>query len=198
MPYWVGVHVVVVLGLGHNVLLVVVVRVIMIAVVDVPFTRHLGRSDRTVDAGHGFEHTLEGLMVKALGTHGYAVLLLVMSVLDAHVISTFALVAPAAAVIVIVDVEYIAVLHLELRVVGRLGMVELVFAMVVLAGETTARLCTLGFEALALRAVLLSRTVLSFQFDRLLRRWACTFLFWHVDLEWEQDIISLVKHFFIY
>lgn len=109
-------RVVLVVDLLHHVLLIVIARMIVIAVMAVTFPRHLRRRDRTVDARHRFQHTLQGVGVEADAA--------VLRVLDAHVVGALAL-RLVAAVIVVDDVEEIAVLHLQLGVIGRLGVVQL-------------------------------------------------------------------------
>lgn len=144
----IGVRVVLVVDLLHDVLLIVIARMVVVAVMTVALPRHLRRRDRAVDARHRLEHPLQGVGVEADAA--------VLRVLDAHVVGALAL--RLVSVVVVDDVEDVAVLHLQLGVVGRLGVVQLLLAQR-LALQGAARLGALRLEHLG--AVLLSGRVLA-------------------------------------
>lgn len=114
----IGMRIIIVVDLLHHVFLIVIARMIVIAVMAVTFPRHFRRRHRTVNAWHRLQHALQGVRVQTDAT--------VLRVLDPHVIGALAL--RSVTVIVIDDVEEITVLHLQLGIVGRLGMVQLLFA----------------------------------------------------------------------
>lgn len=151
----IGMRVILVVHLLHHVLLIVIARMVVVAVMAVAFPRHLRRRDRAVDARHRLQHPLQGVRVEADAA--------VLRVLDPHVVGALAL--RPVAVIVVDDVEDVAVLHLQLGVVGRLGVVQLLLA------QRLALQGAAGLRALRLQhfgAVLLRGRVLA-QLLRLLR-----------------------------
>lgn len=170
----IGVRVVLVVDLLHDVLLIVIARMVVVAVVAVALPRHLRRRDRAVDARHRLEHPLQGVRVEADAA--------VLRVLDAHVVGALAL-GLVPAVVVVDDVEDVAVLHLQLGVVGRLGVVQLLLAQR-LALQGAARLRALRLQHL--RAVLLGGRVLALLL-RLLRRYRGALLLRAVDLSEERS-----------
>lgn len=94
-------RIILVVDLLHHVLLIVIARMIVIAVMAVTFPRHLRRRYWAVDARHRLQHTFQGVRVQADA---------VLCVLDPHVVGTLAL--RSVAVIVVDNVEEIAILHL--------------------------------------------------------------------------------------
>jgi len=111
----IGMRVVLVVDLLHHVLLVVIARMIMVTMMAMALPRHFRRCHRTVDARHRLQHTLQRVRIEADA---------VLRILDPHVVGALAL-RLVATVIVVDDVEEIAVLHLQLGVVSRLGVVQL-------------------------------------------------------------------------
>lgn len=114
----IGMRVILVVNLLHHVLLIVIARMIVITVMAVTFPRHFRRRYRTVNAWHWLQHALQGVRIQTDAA--------VLRVLDPHVISALAL--RSVTMIVIDDVEEITVLHLQLGIIGRLGMVQLLLA----------------------------------------------------------------------
>lgn len=169
----IGVRVVLVVNLLHDVLLIVIAGVVMVAVVAVALPRHLRRRDRAVDARHRLQHPFQGVRVEADAA--------VLRVLDTHVVGALAL-RLVPAVVIVDDVEDVTILHLQLGVVGRPGMVQLLLAQR-LALQGAARLRTLRLQHLG--AVLLSGCVLAL-FLRFLRRYRGALLVGAVDLSRER------------
>jgi len=165
-------RIILVVDLLHHVLLIVIARMVVIAVMTVTFPRHLRRRYRAVDARLRLQHALQGVRVQADAA--------VLRVLDSHVIGALAL--RSVTMIVIDDVEEIAVLHLQLGIVGRLGVVELLLTQR-LALQSAAGLGT--FRLQHLDAILLRGRVLALLL--LLRRYR-GFLIGAVDL-WNERII---------
>lgn len=159
-------RIILVVDLLHHVLLIVIARMIVVAVVAVTFPRHLRRCYRAVDARHRLQHAFQGVRVQADA---------ILCVLDPHVVGTLAL--RLVAVIIVDDVEEVAVLHLQLGIIGRLGMVELLLAQRLdlqgAAGLSALRLQHL--DAILLRGRILALLLL-------LRRYRGTFLVGAVDL----------------
>lgn len=111
-------RVILVVNLLHHVLLIVIARMEVIAMMAMTFPRHLRRRYRAVDARHRLQHAFQGVRVQTDAA--------VLRVLNPHIIGALAL--RPVAVIVVDDIEEIAVLHLQLGVVGRLGVMELFLA----------------------------------------------------------------------
>lgn len=85
--------------------------------VTVTFPRHFRRCHRAINARHRLQHALQGIRIQADAA--------ILRILDPHVIGALAL--RPVTVIVIDDIEEITVLHLQFGIVGRLGMVQLLF-----------------------------------------------------------------------
>lgn len=113
----IGMRIILVVNLLHHVLLIIIARMVVIAMMTVTFPRHFRRCHRAVNARHRLQHALQGIRIQA-----YAAIL---RILDPHVIGALAL--RPMTVIVIDNVEEITVLHLQFGIVGRLGMMQLLF-----------------------------------------------------------------------
>jgi len=111
----IGMRVVLVVDLLHHVLLVVITRMIVVTMVAVTLPRHFRRCHRTIDTRHRLQHTLQRIRIEADA---------VLRILDSHVIGALAL-RLVATVIVVDDIEEIAILHLQFGVVRRLGVMQL-------------------------------------------------------------------------
>lgn len=159
----VRIYIILVVDLLHKIPLIVIAQV-----VDMMFSRHLWRRNRAVNTRHRFQHPLQGIRVQTNSA--------ILRVLNPHVVGAL---APRSVTVVVVDnVEDIAILHLQLSVVGRLRVMQLLLAQrFALQGTTSLR--TLRLEHLD--AVLLCGTVLALLL-RLLRRYRGALLIRAVNL----------------
>lgn len=159
-----------VFGFRRHALLIVVVRMIIINSV-MTFHGHFGRRHRTVDARYWLEHFFQRDRIETYTT--------VLCIFDSHVVRTLALWFTPV-MIVVDDIKYIAVLHFELRIVRRFGMVQLLLSHRFVLQRSTS-LGSLRFQRFTLStSVLLGRTVLVF--DSSLRRYRRPFFFGAVNL----------------
>lgn len=110
-------RVVLVVDLLHNVLLIVIARMVVVIVMTMAFPRHLRRRHRAVYARHRLQHALQGVRIQTDA---------VLCIFNPHVVGALAL--RFVAVIVINDVEEIAILHFQLGIVSRPGVMQLLFA----------------------------------------------------------------------
>lgn len=104
-----------ILALRHHVLLIIITGMIVITRMNASLPRHFRRRHRTINTRYRYQHSLQRIRIQ---THS-----ILSSILNSHIIRTFTL--RLSRMIIIHNTKYIAILHLELCIVRRFRMMQL-------------------------------------------------------------------------